>query len=460
MDKVTDDSHLRRVRWYNGDVISEDHFLHLERWIEGLSASAHRRFRSHGLIRNPRTQPRFNSTGTIKLTLADANTLQAEIRDFEFISSSGVRSRVLEPLLTRLPLPAALRATPDLLVLYLRPGYADTPGPSDPSGIEAGVALLSPSPVLSLQNEDGEGTPVCRFRIEDRTPKADPAFLPPCVSLDGSPELQARHGAAIAGISEIIEDLLRYASARKPEPLARDEASAEREAARDLVHGLLRILVPARAGMLPASQPPAGFLLTLHAALAAAALELRLVASRTAAEWGWKAGEMASRVELPLPVEHEYPDGLTEVFAAADASLERLREFLPFLPGGAQRTIEIGAVSLSPDPTSNRLLIAFRKEEEFTPGVTLLSLRLREFTKSPPRNDEVRAGLGNVIYPQLEKHADLLRPAGVGGTDFLIDLPASIVTRLRAAQLVVYLPKPLGEGIQNLPGKVTLARRN
>jgi hypothetical protein len=431
--------------WRNGDVISEDHFYALERRYDNLFGSVNQRFRCYGLVYEPSIDPEFNDlTKNVSLNVIEGSKILVELKGVQAVDRLGHLIRVSAARQFELELTADNRLADGayLLFVHSRSGAGYTDGES--SEIRGGVTLYETPYDISTSSKGLKGVALCRFRIEEKRIAIDEGFVPLGVFVDSSRQSERRHSELLLGLENLANLLGRYVGSYRPD--------ASTSSAWSFAASLWRIVTASTRELRQKQLPVHRFFAVLDQLKDLCRVELVLFSLSSSDSLAQRAKGAAGFISTDLVWDLSETADLGPIFDRAEQLVRRIIEFLQFLPHGVvvEANIPISNVQLTREPGGNKLLITFEKPTTLVRGESLLTITLREFSNSEPVHTRLRVGLGDAIFAQLRELEGLLGRVDPDARTYQIKVPPEVITKEAASQITIYLPPPMGEGVQPL----------
>jgi len=453
---MTNVTSLKKVLWRDGDVVSENHFYALEEWIEQTVGLSVQQIGISGLFRNPIFQSNYNDINNIFIKHIEGTQYRVDIEHFQGINPFGRLISIGERRTFEFNFRPAQRSPDGNYLLYVIPV---APGPAgggkQTAELETGTVLYDAAYELSTSNDQNTGIACCRLRLEDSQIAVDPAFIPFCISMDGSMMSLAAHENIMQKFNLLSSMLDGYMSTLKPVP--------ELALIWTLTGNVLRSIGAARPVIEQPRTSSYMYFTALQQFFNALGVELKILYV------GWsqeslrqKASEVMAALSRPVSSTAGQQFDLATAFAQAGKVLETVVNFLSYLPAGpvAEKTLPVSKVEVFKEAAGNKLLVHLSGEVQLNKGKSRLVVSLREFSKSDPVGGNVRVGIGNAIFAQLFDLKNLLKKVPGESFSYTIECPPDVVTKDKTAHLTIYLPPPLGEGITDIKSHLNIIVRD
>jgi len=443
---------LKRVLWRDGDVISESHFYALERWTEHLVGLTNQQAGTFGLLRNAALQSDYNSSSNISFKQIEGSHYRVDLERIQAVNAFGQYIKIDALRSMDFHFRPVQRSPDGNYFLYVSPVLSG-PNGSEPSGSEVvtGAAMHEGSYELSVANDANIGVALCRFRIEENQIRMDQSYIPFGVHIDSSPMSSAAHDNLIQKLLQWGGLLDRYMDSQKPTP--------EMMVIWSVTGQLLRMTTYSKPSLEQPHTPTVLLFRNLQQFFNALRSELKIL------YLGWpqesvrsRATELMNLLDQPLVVPVGQQFDLTQSFAQAERLIDASIKFLSYMPAGpvTEKTLAITRADLMKEASGNKITIHLDGENSFTKGKSRLTIQLRDFSKADPVGGTTRVGLGPVIFAQLLDLKGLLKRIPGESFSYVLECPPEVVTREKAAQLTLYLPPPLGEGVIDIKSHVTI----
>jgi len=462
---MKDQQSFKKVLWRNGDVISNDHFIALEEWIEQLVGYSNRNLSISGFFRDPDEQVSYNNIDNISFYHIEGSRYRVDIEKLQGITPSGRIIKIDEKRSFDFLFKPTQRNPGDVYYLYVLPSSRGEQNNQAPEvELTTGLVLYESMYELSLSNDQNFGLLICRFKFDETTKLVvDKLFIPFGLYIDSSPmSLVARENLykKFTLWNSLIEKYLK-------EKLSPNELYNLTIPTYNLLWTMTSQFIRANALLKPVIE-------NKHEATVLSFKSFQQFVNFIRAEFvifsvGWeqetekqKALEVLNILQEPIVIPLEQQIDIHLTFTQAEKILDSLLQFLSYLPGGpiAEKTLPISRVEIIKETAGNRLNIYLEGETTLAKGKTHMTISLREFAKSEPLVKNIRVGMGSTIYAQLLDLKNLLRRVPGKVFSYTIDCPPEIVTQERASQLTLYLPPPLGEEIIDLKSHITIIVRD
>jgi hypothetical protein len=433
----------RKVRWFDGDVITEQHFRLLENWVEHLVGMVGRQAKLFGLVRDATNEAEYNASASVRVVSHNRGRLRIDIEKIRFIDRLGKPLLLDEFRSMELQLPSALSQTMSRYLIFLSPMLAAGKSGSEANDLQTGVQFVDQQFSASTKDESRSGLAVCAVYVENDQARIDSSFVPRSVFLDSSTIVLERHRAFAERFQRWLDLVTRYAcqgrrEGSEPWNWARQACRIGHDARGSLVNSELRTDI---------------FLSALQRFADSLKAELLLSASLFEhASLKQKAADVAASLQAQRLTVSESDTELTGHFAAAGAVMSHISDFFSLLPDAprSERELVVADARISREAAVNKVTVSFAETAVFTRGKSIISIYLREFANGEPSSFNVRVGLGPVIYAQLLILENALARMDGDAHSYRIECPLEVVLQDRASQLSVFLPPPLGEGVANL----------
>ena len=443
---------LKRVLWRDGDVISEDHFYSLENWVEQLVGVVNQHLGTYGMVRNAALETEYNSNRNITFKQVQGTHFRVDIGQIQAINVFGRVLRIDAPRAIDFHFKSAQRTPDGSYLLYLSPVTA-SPDATQPSGSEVvtGTSMYDAACELSTSNDGNAGVAICRFRFEENQIVPDAGYIPFGVFMDSSPMGSTAHENLLQKFQTWLSLLDRYVVTLKP--------TAEMIVIWNGAWQLYRLGQYNKPKFEERHAPTFAFFTGLQQFFGGVAAELKAISV------GWPQATLQQRAAeaIELLGQQLYQVSgqqfdLVSAFAQAEKAFDASIKILSYMPAGpiTEKTLPIARAEVMKEAAGNRIVVHFEEEAMFVSGKSRLTIQLREFSKADPVGGTVRVGLGLAIYAQLRDLRNYLKRVPGESFSYNIECPPETVTRDRASQLTMYVPPPLGEGVIDLKGHITI----
>ena len=157
---------LQKVKWRNGDVISEKHFYALEKWIEELVSAGNQSAGTYGLFRHPYLQPDYNDPDNIKFRRLKGTDYQVEISKFQAYNAYGNLIKIDSTRSFNFQFRPSSKNLDGTYSLFIMPSESDSEviieSDSEPvTGVTVYDALYN----VSISNDKNTGVLICHFKV-------------------------------------------------------------------------------------------------------------------------------------------------------------------------------------------------------------------------------------------------------------------------------------------------------
>lgn len=447
---------LQKVKWRNGDVISEQHFYTLEKWVEELVSLGNQSSRSFGLFRHPYLQPDYNDLDNIKFRRLKGTDYQVEISKFQAYNVYGNLIKIDSTRSFDFQLRPSSKNLDGTYSLFIMSSESDSKlnieSDSEPvTGVTVYDALYN----VSISNDKNTGVLICHFKVIDNELMVDKSYIPFGLFINSSPLSLEAHKNLLKKFNRWSSLLENYLKSLKPTP--------ELVLIWTSTCQFIRVNSFSKSVFENSHLHTLVFFDSIQQYFNLIKSELQILSV------GWeqisliqRINEVVEKLNGSVTPSNELQINLTESFKQSEELFDSIIKVLSYFPSGpiAEKTLPISKVELIKEAAGNRFNIYLENEAQFLKGKTQISFQLREFSKSEPIGKNIRVGIGIEIFAQLLDLKNMLKRVQGEAFNYAIECPPQIVNKEKASQLTLYLPQPLGEGVTDLKSHITIIIRD
>lgn len=444
---------LKKVFWQDGTVITERHFFAFEKWVETLVGRTHLHHCFYGLIRNPVTEPEYNDIRLFSISRIEGVSFQIDIEKFQAIDSEGIFIKIDDKHTYQFRIPSN---TEGRFYLYISCSDSSPRSPAQSeTDVNTDVLLYEPRYVVTCSLEWERKVMLCSFTIDHGEVSIDQSYIPVGLFVDSSHVSKERFDKLIEKIQRWDQLIGEYSLKVHPENDTLAWWIGALQFRRSSVGFLAKVELPFLSTL--------HFLEELQKFLSEIQVTFSLLASRQTDELKRQRLTLASQsLQQRLYQPAEQYLNLTEILDRANNHLQTLVERIPdFHEGiGPIPTIPIAKVIFNRgEAGNNRFEVHFAHEVQFNRQKSKIMIKLRDFSRQDPGLWNIKVQLGkNGIWGQMPALRILLQRIPGESYSYKIECPANpeIIIKERESALTMYLPSPLGEGIQDLDKRITI----
>jgi hypothetical protein len=447
---------LWKVRWQDGDVITEKHLRALERWTESLYTIVAFQGQGYGLLRYPDPDLTFNDNSGIVIKHVQGAQYLVNLSNFLGVTSKGRLVIALDPPPIELIFKSTERDTQGYFHLFILPAEGEGRRKDDIE-LDAGKPTFY-QPAFRLHLSDGQGEGIClaRLKVDGKTIHIDQDFVPLSYTLNGSPSSVAAFNHSLLEFKRVwalFEQYYQSQGKRKPvriEPILL--AVAE----------IIRLCSSKGAAMSDENQVSRRFFLTIQSFFDGCASELRILGA---------SDERDSEISTRLPqlaanltriAADIHPDiSLTRGYRGISEGFEQLVSFFGLLPDAPPSAddVKVKSAAFSRGNPFNKLILQFENEVVLGVGTSKLVIRLRNFSMNDPSTWDIRPSLVDKPWGGIDPVENSLVRTGEE-FDYQVEVTHELAKGVGIRQLIIYLPVPLGENIENHRAKISAVIRS
>ncbi len=442
---------ILKVQWKNGDVITEQHLLGMESWVESGQAALAVQLGGFGFMRVGTSDADFNDCSTIAVRNVQGTQYRVKIANFRGITGQGRIVSQIDPHEFELTFRTTERDSEGFWHLFLIPVDESGPG-SAASEVSAGPITYEPLCAVQTSDSQQEGLCVGRLKVDGPSVSFDQEFLPLCFTLDASPQSIARFERAAGHYQRFMASVEEYMKAVAHRPGL--------EAIWGYSTQLFRLLSYSKPSLLNVRQLSRDYFLAAEKLFTAVSGELKILASEFK-DPKLLADIHATVEQIASPVSTLALDrNMGKPYDAVTAGLEALSHLLSRFPEGpaVEAALAVADILFTKGTAYNKLTVHFVEDVMYTKEESKLIFKFRDFAVREPSTWDIRLALGaDLPYGSLPQLNDLLRRVSTEEFDFRIDCPGSVLGSGKMRKLTLYLPPPMGENVDNLRGRVTVS---
>jgi hypothetical protein len=449
---------LNRVIWRDGDVINQNHFKLHERWVENLVGISNQGFSRYGLYRNPVLQDNYNRSSNISFQLIEGSQYRIDLERIQTINPFGKILKIDEKRSLNLNIQLFKRDADGYIVVYLLP-YPDNDEIIDQidrhsEEIMTGTRVYSEPYELSTSNNNGDGVPVLRFRVQGNHLDIDEEYIPYGVFIDSSTySLNAYYNfkEKFDRLRFLVEEYLLSHSTKPGLQFIWEAAS-----------NLHRIMESYNNAFSDPSMDTNYFInkfIDFNHQLKA---EFKIFMIGFNQDYYRQIFQnYVEVIDIPIVKQSEQQIDLRYAFDRIDLNLDEMTKFLGLMPEGldTERSLPIEKVELRKVAGANKLTIYLEGEHDFKQGETLMTIELHSYSQAEPANKNVRVSLGDVAQAMLKDLVNALKPIKGESLSYRIECPKDVINRSRASIISVYVPTPIGEAVPDLKKYISIKVR-
>jgi hypothetical protein len=445
---------LRKVVWRDGDVITQEHFHSLEEWIENLVGIANQHFIRFGLFRNSTLQQDYNRATNISVHLLEETQFREtqfriDIERFQSINPYGRILKIDDRTSLNLRVQLAKRSEDGFIIVYIAPietgpEYIDEIDRNSEE-VLSGTRIYTPPCRLTTSNDNNDGVPILRFKIEGGHLENDDSYVPFGLHLDSSTKSFDAHEIIIEKFERYRALIRNYFQSLRP--------TSDFLLVWEAASNLYRLTEGFAPVFKDSSQLTEEFFRYLQQFVNLAKAEINILNIGFEQDYlRQKSADILEILDKPAINISEQQYDLTLAFEQANEIIEAMMKYLEYLPAGPISEIElaIDKVEFAKVAGSNKLTVYLADKVEFKKGKTLMTIYLRSYSKAEPINKNVRVGLGEVSQAMLKDMLNALKPIPGEQLSYRIECPKEIINRDSTSIITIYVPTPIGEGVPDL----------
>lgn len=449
---------VQKVLFKDGDVITEKHFQRLEEWIEGLFGALALKLLGPGLLRLPVIDAKFNETQNVRVTKIQPGVVKVCVEKLRAVTPDGQLLGVYETLEKDLHTHEFRCDGEGYYYLYLAAGKITPPRLGE--HLQTHPQLYDQPGDLSLDNSGKTGVCIGRFREEGNRPKLDESFVAPTITIFSSQACEDAHHAVMEELRSLRENLRKYLELLQSSDVDQKFAAFAGQLYRLWSEKLARLKHPA----LRCDE----FFRGWDEAFNDCRTEIELL-NYTNNELGPddRAALQACLANLQtihLDVAGNPDLDLHLKFAAIKRGLAHLEIYLGSFPRYKKKNIHLPIARLrfsSKEAGFGRLEMLLAEETKIAAD-DRLRIELTDFAKPAGKerlaellNESLRfSAQEDALFNRLQEHYGLLQHLNGRPNCFRIEFAGGELDEDRLKMLTLFLPAPLGEGMENLENKV------
>lgn len=432
-----------RVSWKNGSVITEEHFIMLENWIEDqFSFYTQLIPNSSGLFKHYSLMDEFNNTDSIHFTRLDNILWRVEIRNFSGLTSAGEHIVIRDRISYDFRIKKSDQDHSGNLSIYL--SSTQESGSHNEDFIEEGQIITTTKKYsVSTTPNPSHGIPIARFLLKGDNVVVDDSYIIPFVTMSSSHSALWYKRKINEANSELSYSLKKYINAITTNNELMKYWNFTANSLRFVHQFGLNIEEHSNIMFALLRQETRKLFMGIYD-------ELFFLSLYPGQDNLFHRFQEVRDVLQYFTEDREYDVRDADVVLGKTLqSYKSITEFLSYLPLGPekQQQIPLKDISISQVPTGNKIVLYFTKRENFTRHKTQLSIKLSEFKVGIPIREGIKVGLNPLLpFGGLEDITQHLQNLpDING--YLLEIPTHLVDRDMTDAIVLYLPRPLGEEV-------------
>lgn len=445
---------LRKVRWLDGDLISEKHFYSFESWVETLVMMTAHNPMTFGLLSVDSTKSSFinNPDRNIIFTWKNDTTLIVTLDNWYAITRERKLISIQDSHEFELKITKEHQESDEYYNLFILPIETKDLRKlniESNNGIEDTPLLYLPYG-LNVSDPKNEGICICRFKIRKKEVTLDSTFIPVGVDLNSSQLIKKSHQSIIATV-ESLRDRLR-------DFLERGTEGRDKEPVREFATNLFRNLSWQIFRWSDRNQNVRQFFISFQQFFDYLSAEfeiLKISDGDMPQDYKDQVSKTLESIKKPF-MSREFHQELTvsPEFHSIEVRFQEiedvLKNILKDLPG-KDFLLRIKDTQFKKfDGGFNKLVLHFDREYELRPEDSLV-LELSAYSDQPPQptQREIRVTVKDTPFGRLRSHDNHFEIFGTDDNNFRINCPARLLESDIFKTLTIYLPSPLGEQIDS-----------
>ena len=451
---------LHKVIWRDGDVVTENHFHAQESWVENLVGLTNQFPRKYGLYRHAFLQEGYNHSSNIIFHMIDEaqykeTHYRIDIEKFQAINPYGQVLKIDNRRSFNLRIQFSKQSEQGYIIAYLAPDQVeeDMLEKVDPEDemVSTGLTLYHSPCKLTTSNDNRDGLPILRFKVEGGHLDIDESYIPFGLHIDSSNKSEDAHSLFAEKFKRFELLLSDYLNTLRP--------IEELRLIWDLTSSMYRITRGFYYQLIDPAIQTVVFFNYLQQWIEM--IKAEIVITTIGYEDDLLRQKSADTLEIlarPLIEIVEQQFDLNAGFAQADMIIGTMMKYLEVLPAGpvSEKQLPIDRVEFSKVAGSNKLKVFLKNEVEFKKGETQMTIYLRSYTNAEPVHKNVRVSLGDISQAMLKDLRNALKPITGEKLSYRIECPKEIINKDSASIITIYVPTPVGENVPDLTRYLTI----
>jgi len=440
---------LNKVVWRDGDVITEKHFSYQESWMENLVALSNQSIYRYGYFRNPITQEHYNRRENISVHLIEGSQYRVDMEFIQVINPYGKFLKIDERRSINLNIQLFKRDEEGFIIVYLIPIKISSQDADKLDRISdevyTGLRVYYDPCELTTTNNNGDGVPLIRFKVQGNHLDVDETYIPFGLTLESNTILSNEYQVFLEKFERyrtIVADYLYSHSSRPGMQYIWEVAS-----------GVYRITERFAPIFDNKSFFTLDFFKSYRELINCIRAELSIFTIGYNQDYyRQQLSDLLEVIDKQVIrlVEQQYD--LTYAFGIINDSWEALNKYIGNLPEGldVEKNLPIKNVELKKVAGSNKISIFLDDDFEFKQNESLMTIELRSYSQQEPSHRNVRVSLGDVPYAMIRDLVGGLKSIRGENLSFRIECPKEVINRSKANLITIYLPPPVGENVPDL----------